>query len=263
MSSTSQQDLLDFAVEAARRAGEVLVDYFRRPARGLDTKSSPTDLVSDADKHSEDLIRTLLARRRPDDGFVGEEGANLSGTSGIDWVVDPLDGTVNFLYGRADWCVSIAAEHGDGAVIGVIHDPTSDETFTAVRGRGAWLNDAPIRVSACDEPSKALIGTGFAYVAEVRRAQAAVVARLLPRVRDIRRAGSAALDLAALACGRLDGFYEVAMERWDRSAGVLLATEAGAIVTDLEGPTGTSPGVVGANPQLHEALVALLGPSTR
>lgn len=260
MSLSPEQDLLDIAVEAARRAGEVLLDYFRRPARGLDTKSTPTDLVSDADKHSEELIRTILAKRRPDDGFVGEEGTAVSGTTGVDWVVDPLDATVNFLYGRAAWCVSIAAEDSEGAVIGVIHDPNGHETFTAVRGRGAWLNDTPIQVGSCDELSKALIGTGFAYAADVRESQAEVVARVLPRVRDIRRAGSAALDLAALACGRLDGFYEAAMEVWDRSAGVLLATEAGAVVTDMTAPPGMSPGVVGANPQLHQALVALIRP---
>lgn len=254
-----EQDLLDVAVEAARRAGEVLLDDFRRPASGLGTKSSPTDLVSDADKRSEELIRTILARRRPGDGFIGEEGGDVSGTSGIEWVVDPLDGTINFLYGRAEWSVSIAAEDPDGALIGVIHDPNADETFTAVRGRGAWLDDVAIRVNDCDEPSQALIGTGFAYVAGVRRLQADVVVRLLPRVRDIRRAGSAALDLAALACGRLDAFYEVAMERWDRSAGVLLASEAGAVVTDMVAPEGMSPGVVGANPRLHAALVALVG----
>jgi myo-inositol-1(or 4)-monophosphatase len=258
VSPSPEQDLLDVAVEAARRAGQVLVEYFRRPARGLDTKTTPTDLVSDADKNAEELIRTILAARRPNDGIVGEEGVDASGTSGIDWIVDPLDGTVNFLYGRAQWCVSIAAEDAEGAVIGVIHDPNGDETFTAIRGGGALLGGTPIRVSACEELSKALIGTGFAYAAEVRRAQAEVVARLLPRVRDVRRAGSAALDLAALACGRLDGFYESAMERWDRSAGVLIASEAGAVVTDLEAPAGMSTGVVGANPALHPALEALV-----
>jgi len=262
VSPPDERELLDIAVEAARRAGAVLTDYFRRPASGIDTKSTATDLVSDADRDSEELIRTLVANRRPDDGFVGEEGGRAASGSGIRWVVDPLDGTVNFLFGRAEWSVSIAAEDHDGAIVGVVHDPNGDETFTAVRGQGAWLDGRPIRVSACDDLTRALVGTGFAYDAEVRRVQAEVVARVLPRVRDIRRAGSAALDLVALACGRLDGFYEATMETWDRSAGVLIAIEAGAVVTDMEQVLGHSPGVIGANPQLHPALSALVEPSS-
>ena len=251
-------ELLDVALEAARRGGEVLLEHFRRPASGVDTKSTPTDLVSDADRESEELIRGLLSKRRPDDAFIGEEGSGVEGRTGIEWVVDPLDGTVNYLFGRRDWAVSIGVEDAGGGLAGVIHDPIGNETFTAVRGRGAALNDQPIWVSDCSELSRALVGTGFSYDADARRVQAESVGRMLPRVRDVRRAGSAALDLAALACGRLDGFYEAPMERWDRSAGVTLIREAGGVVSELPGPLGLSTGVIAANPALHPALEALV-----
>ena len=258
MAEASTDELLDVALEAARRGGEVLLDRFRRPARGVDAKSTPTDLVSDADRESEDVIRTLLSKRRPDDAIVGEEGEGVAGTTGLEWVVDPLDGTINYLFGRRDWCVSIGVEDPDGGLVGVVHDPLGDETFTAIRGRGASLDGRSISVGACSELARALIGTGFSYDAEARGIQAERVARVLPAVRDVRRAGSAALDLAALACGRLDGFYEAPMERWDRSAGVLLIQEAGGIVSELPGPLGLSPGVIAANPVLHPALEALV-----
>jgi myo-inositol-1(or 4)-monophosphatase len=253
-----QDRLLDVALEAARRGGEVLVRHFGAPARGVDTKTTPTDPVSDADRESEQVIRTLLSKRRPDDGIVGEEAEGRAGTSGLEWVVDPLDGTVNFLFGRRDWCVSIGLEDADGGLVGVIHDPLGDETFTAVRGRGAFLNGSRIELGGCSDLTRALIGTGFSYDAAAREVQAERVARLLPRVRDVRRAGSAALDLAALACGRLDGFYEAPMERWDRSAGVLLIEEAGGVISDLPGPLGLSPGVIAANPALHPAFAELV-----
>ena len=251
-------ELLDVALEAARRGGEVLLNHFGGPARGVDTKTSPTDPVSDADRESEHVIRTLVSKRRPDDAIVGEEGDGVRGSTGLEWVVDPLDGTVNFLFGRRDWCVSIGVEDGDGGLVAVIHDPLGDETFTAIRGRGSFLNGARIEVGGCTELARALIGTGFSYEAEAREIQARRVARLLPVVRDVRRAGSAALDLAALACARLDGFYEAPMERWDRSAGVLLIQEAGGVVSDLPGPLGLSTGVIAANPALHPVLAELV-----
>jgi myo-inositol-1(or 4)-monophosphatase len=254
VSRDGEQELLDIAVEVAHRAGELLLGFFRGPARGIGTKTSATDPVSDADREAEELIRTILSKRRPDDGMIGEEGVATEGPSGVRWIVDPLDGTVNFLFGRSDWAVSIAVEDADGDVAGVIHDPMRGETFTAIRGHGARLDGEPITVSRRAALDRALVGTGFSYDAEVRARQAAVVSRLLPLVRDVRRAGSAALDLAALACGRLDAFYEAPMERWDRAAGVLIAREAGAIVTDLAAPRGMPAGVVGANPQLHPAL---------
>lgn len=253
-------ELRDLAVRAAREAGELLLERFRGPIEGLDTKSSPTDLVSDADRDSEHLLLELISRERPDDGILSEEGGDERSRSGLEWVVDPLDGTVNYLYRIPWWAVSIAVEDDKGAVVGVVFDPVRDAMYEAERGHGAWLNSRPIHVGDVDELSNALIGTGFSYEAEAREVQAATVARLLPRTRDIRRAGSAALDLAALAAGHLDGFYEAPMERWDKAAGILLVEEAGGMVTELSPPLPhLSAGVVAANPALHTALSELVG----
>lgn len=250
--------LLALATKAAEEAGGGLLERFRRPAEGVDSKSSPTDLVSDADREAEATILGLIRAERPDDGVLAEEGGGARSSTGLGWVVDPLDGTVNFLFGIPDWAVSIAVEDEEGAVVGVVHRPTMGETFAAVRGRGATLNGDPIEVSSRDELATALIGTGFSYDASARKKQAEIVRRSLPLVRDIRRAGSAALDLASLACGRLDGFYEAPMERWDRAAGVLLCQEAGAVVSELAAPEGMSTGVIAANPRLHPKLRGLV-----
>jgi len=227
------------------------------PARGLERKSSSTDLVSDADRDAERLIADLIRRERPDDGVVGEEGADSRGASGRRWVVDPLDGTTNFLYGFPAWSVSIALEDEEGTCAGVVHDPSRDETFSAVRGGGARLNGATIRVSGCETLGLALVSTGFGYGADRRSAQAEVVARVLPRVRDIRRPGSAALDLAYVACGRVDAYYERDLKPWDWDAGRLIAREAGAAVRDLDGDPPAL--VAAATPDLLEALVELVG----
>jgi myo-inositol-1(or 4)-monophosphatase len=205
------------------------------PARGVDTKSSATDMVSEADREAEAAIADLLRAERPDDGLVGEEGADDASASGRRWVVDPLDGTTNYLYRFPAWAVSVALEDGDGGLAGVVHDPVADETFRAERGRGAELNGRPIHVSDATSLDTALIGTGFGYDAEVRAGQADVLRRVLPRVRDIRRAGAAALDLCFVAAGRLDGYYERGIHRWDYAAGALIVREAGGEVVELAG----------------------------
>lgn len=250
--------LLRLAIRATQGAGELLMEMFQGPAAGVSSKSTPTDLVSDADRASEDLILGMLRDERPQDGILSEEGGADDSSSGIVWVIDPLDATVNYLFGIPWWCVSIAAQDDAGGLVGVIHNPNAGETFTAARGRGASLDGAPISVSDRAEISSALVGTGFSYDAGAREHQAAVLASLLPRVRDVRRAGSAALDLAHLACGRLDGFYEAPLEPWDRAAGVLLIEEAGGVVSELEAPLGLSPGVIAANPALHDELRRLV-----
>jgi myo-inositol-1(or 4)-monophosphatase len=205
------------------------------PARGVDTKSSATDMVSEADREAEAAIAELLGGERPGDGIVGEEGADEAGASGRRWVVDPLDGTTNYLYGFPSWGVSVALEDGDGGLVGVVHDPVGRETFRAERGRGAQLNGEPIRVNELDRLETALVGTGFGYDADVRAGQAGVLQRVLPRVRDIRRAGAAALDLCYVAAGRLDGYYERGIHHWDYAAGALIVREAGGEVVELEG----------------------------
>jgi myo-inositol-1(or 4)-monophosphatase len=250
--------LLPLAVNAAEEAGALLMERFGGPARGVDSKSTPTDLVSDADRDSEELILGLIAKERPDDGVLAEEGGGRGSSSGVTWIVDPLDATVNFLFGIPHWCVSVAAVDSTGTIVGVVHNPNLSETFTAIRGEGARLNSHPIRVTARSDLGEALVATGFSYDPAARNEQAAIVARVLPIVRDIRRAGSAALDLAALAVGRVDGFYEAPLEVWDKAAGVLLVMEAGGVVSELEAPMGLTPGVVAANPSLHDDLRELV-----
>jgi myo-inositol-1(or 4)-monophosphatase len=243
-------------VRAAEAAGELLLDAFRGPASGIDHKSSDTDLVSDADREAETTIRELLAAERPDDGLLAEEGSRAESESGRRWVVDPLDGTVNFLYGVPVWAVSVALEDDEGGLVGVVHDPVHGETFTAVRGDGARLNGESIRVSGCDRIDLALVATGFSYQEERRVAQAEIVRALLPRVRDIRRAGAAAIDLAWLAAGRWDAFYERGVNHWDWAAARLVAEEAGAVTGDLP---GDPPGVIAAaSGELYSQLGALI-----
>ncbi|HYO60632.1 MAG TPA: inositol monophosphatase family protein [Actinomycetota bacterium] len=251
-------ELLDLATEAARRAGALLLERFAGDATGVRTKSTATDLVSDADTAAERTIVETVRAARPRDGWVAEEGTSAESSTGITWVADPLDGTVNYLFRIPVWCVSVAAEDDDGALAGVIHDPNLGETFTATRGGGAFRNGEPIRVSDRADLATALIATGFEYDAGLRAFQAGVVADVIPAVRDIRRGGSAALDLAGVACGRLDGYYESSTQRWDKAAGSLIVAEAGGIVTELTNPSGGTPGVVAAGPGIHAALAALV-----
>jgi myo-inositol-1(or 4)-monophosphatase len=248
-------DDLELAERVARAAGAVLIERFGGPAEGLGHKTSDTDLVSDADRAAERVIRELLEAERPQDGLIAEEGSRHEAESGRRWVVDPLDGTVNFLYGIPHWAVSVAVEDGQGSAAGVVHDPVRDETFAANRGGGSRLNGRPIRVRDRGELERAMIATGFGYQEERRAAQAEVAARLLPRVRDIRRAGAAALDLAWLAAGRLDGYYERGLSHWDWAAGRLLVTEAGGAVEEMP---GEPLGLVAAHPGLLGPLASLV-----
>ncbi len=213
-------------------------------------------MVSDADREAEAVLVELLARERPQDGVLGEEGASREGSSGRTWIVDPLDGTTNYLWGYPAWSVSVGLEDGDGGLAGVVHDPVRAETFCAARGQGARLNGSPVRVRDAGELATSLVATGFGYTGEVRAAQADVLLRVLPAVRDIRRAGSAALDLAWVAAGRLDGYFERGGNPWDWSAGTLLVLEAGG---GVESYGGEPAGLVAAGPGLLPDLRALVG----
>ncbi len=250
--------LAKLAESLARAAGALLLDHASRNAVGVESKSSSTDLVSAADRASEALLVDRLGALRPDDAIVGEEGASRAGSTGLRWVLDPLDGTTNYLYRAPQWAVSIAVEDAHGPVAGCVFDPSRGECFTASRGGGADLNGRPITVSTTSDLAHALLGTGFAYTAELRAAQAARLPAIIAAVRDIRRAGSAALDLAWVACGRLDGFYETDIQHWDYAAGRLLVDEAGGAFAREVGPHGR-PEVVAANVALAPALAALLG----
>jgi len=222
------------------------------------TKSSATDPVSDADHAAEARIVAFLRAARPHDGIVAEEGSGGAGTTGVRWVVDPLDGTVNYLYGIPQWSVSIAALAPDGALAGVVYDPVRDELFAASRGGGAHLGERPIAASDLTEVSRALLATGYSYVADERREQARREARLIASVRDVRRFGSAALDLAWVACGRVDGYCESVGAVWDWAAGSLLVREAGGLVTEVPGVRRDAPGIVASGAGIHAALVALV-----
>lgn len=256
-------ELLQIAVQQARAAGALLLERYRSGAApdGVRAKTTPTDLVSDADLDAERLIREGIARARPDDALLGEEGDDVHGSSGLRWVVDPLDGTVDFLFGIPQWGVSVAVQDAEGTLAGAICDPLRDELFTATRDGEARLGDRVLRGSTCNELARAMVATGFNYDASVRAAQAEVLRGLLPRVRDIRRFGAAALDLAWTAAGRFDAFYERGVHVWDVAAGVLLCQRAGLQCRELAPRDGLPWGVLVAPEWLVEDLFALVAPA--
>jgi myo-inositol-1(or 4)-monophosphatase len=251
-------ELLSLAERAARVAGDLLRERLDAPTTGLAYKSSETDPVSDADRDAEAAIRRLLRDARPDDAMLGEEGTASVGASGLRWVIDPLDGTVNFLYGQPTFAVSIACEDDQGPLVAVVHHPASGETFTAMRGAGASLDGAALAVRRPESLAHALVATGFSYEPARRVLQGALVARVVPLVRDLRRAGSAAIDLAWVAAGRLDGYFEHGLNAWDWAAGALLVSEAGGKVLRVPAAGGLPAGLVAGAPDLVDALAALL-----
>ncbi len=267
-------DLLGLACEVALAAGRLLIGRGGRP-EVVATKSSPTDVVTEADHAAEALIRELISAQRPDDRILGEEGGE-TGTraAGVRWIVDPLDGTVNYLYGLPDWAVSIAAEADGTVVAGVVFVPRRDELFSAALDGGAWLSSGVLDRSGVDPASPtrlacnrdvplglALVATGFGYDAGRRRVQGEVLQGVLPLVRDIRRGGSAAVDLCSVASGSVDAYYERGVNLWDIAAGSLIAAEAGARVTGLHGrPPSPSMTMAAAPPLLgvlHDLLAGL------
>ena len=267
-------ELRRVAVEVAAAAGELVRTGRPDRVEVAATKSTPTDVVTAMDHASEQLLVELLGRLRPRDGVLGEEGGHRPGTSGLTWVVDPVDGTVNYLYGLRAYAVSVACvlDPAGGAdrpdprtwtvLAGCVHDPTAQEVWSAALGQGASLDAAgrrrELRVPQGVELPGALVATGFGYDPQRRAEQAAVLARLLPRVRDVRRIGSAALDLCWVGAGRLDAYYEKGLKPWDMAAGALVAAEAGALVTGFDGGPARTEGVLAAAPGLHAALRAEL-----
>ena len=250
--------LLRLAEDVAREAGRLIVDERPRGLGVAATKSSATDIVTEMDQRSEQLIVDRITEARPDDGFLGEEGADHAGSSGVTWVIDPIDGTVNYLYEIPAYAVSVAARVGAEMVAGAVVNPVSGEVWTALRGEGAWLDGRRLELAEPPELSMALVATGFGYDPRRRARQAEVLQTVLPQVRDVRRAGAASLDLCALAAGRLDGLYEQGLKPWDLAAGGLVAAEAGAVVTGLHGREAGEALVVAAAEPLVSDLVALL-----
>ncbi len=255
--------LLPLAWRAAALAGPFLRD--ERPDNlHVDSKSTPTDAVSAMDRDAETMISAILLGERPTDGLLGEEGGERAGTSGVRWIVDPLDGTVNYLFRLPMWGVSIAAEVDGVVEVGVVATPAFGEAYVAVRGRGAWLvtGDRAERLSgsACSDLGAALVTTGFGYAAPVRLRQSEIVAGLITQIRDVRRMGAAVIDFCWLARGRVDAYYERGLNAWDIAAGALIAAESGMVVTGLrdadfsEFVLASAPGIAGP---LREALVQL------
>ncbi len=259
-------ELRRHCVEIAREAG----DFAHRSRLELgpgarvahETKSSDVDPVTVFDEETEALVVDRLGAVRPDDAIVGEEGASRAGSSGLTWHIDPIDGTVNFVYDLPLWCTSIGVLRDGVPVAGAVYAPVIGDLFSASLGGGAFVGDRPVRVSSSDHLATSLVATGFSYhVDEHRTVQAERIARVLPRVRDIRRSGSAALDLATVASGRVDAYFEEYINSWDVAAGVLLVTEAGGTVTRFDGdPLDVSApaGVIAANGVLHPQVGALM-----
>ncbi len=270
-----EDQLLSVAERAARAAGDELMERFGREAVGVQTKSTPTDPVSAADLAAERAIRAVLAQERPGDTVLGEEGGETrsddvaqGSADTLRWVVDPLDGTVNFLYGIPQFGVSVACEDERGMVVGVVLDPVRGECFTATRSGLALLDGVGIDAQRDGPLSQTLVATGFAYDPELRAAQARVAGRLLPRVRDIRRAGAAALDLCWCACGRVDAYYERGVRLWDIAAGELLCRRAGLAVRRLQAVADDGSGIalpdglLVAAPRVIDELEALIAGGT-
>ena len=258
MNAGYERKLLTVAREAAEAAADELRRRYGERARGVRSKSGPTDLVSEADLAAESAIRSVLGTRRPDDAILGEEGGE-TGEGEIRWVVDPLDGTINYLYRIPAFAVSIAVEDRSGTLAGVVLDPIAGECFEATRSGEPLLNGEPFRPDGRAESlDLAMVATGFNYDASVRARQAEVVRRLLPRVRDIRRVGAAALDLCWCAYGRYDAYFERGLNHWDVAAGSLIAARAGLTVRDLAPAEGEPAGTVAAPAELIEELLGLI-----
>ena len=262
----SAEALLGLAIDAARRAGDELLRRWEMPISGRAFKSSATDEVSDADRAAERIIVDAIGAACPDDEVVSEEGGGTGGRSGRRWLVDPLDGTINYLYRIPQWSVSIACLDGSGALVGVVLDPVKRELFHATRGGGAWLRSGAdatadprgLAVTQLTDLGHALVADGFSYSADERREQGRREALMLPHIRDVRRMGSAALDLAWCAAGRLDGYCEAGGNEWDWAAGRLLVTEAGGRLSETPGVRPDGPTLIASGPGIHDALVALV-----
>jgi len=255
--SEIKAELLELAISIAKSAGELLMA--RPDVFDLETKSSAIDFATQMDLASEKLIVSKILEARPDDGIIGEEGSAIPSKSGVTWVIDPLDGTVNYFYGIAGWNVSIAAKDSDGVQVGVVYAPSINSLWSATNGGGATCNGKPIKCNDPVEFNRALIGTGFSYDVADRADQARIVSKLLLEIRDIRRIGAGAADLCLVAMGRLDAFYELGLNEWDIAAGGLIATESGALLTGRNGGPAGKEMVIAAGPHLHARLVSEIG----
>ena len=251
------RDLMRLAADLASQAGRVHVAGAHGDLQ-IETKSSSTDMVSQVDREAERLIVDTLRQARPADAILAEEGSDREGSGDVRWVVDPLDGTTNFVYGYPAYAASIAAEVGGVARVGVVYDSVTGMSYEAIAGHGAWCGERRLSVRKQNDLSRALVATGFSYDAAERQAAGRALGAILGRIRDVRRSGSAALDLCNMAAGRLDAYFEAGLAPWDHAAGALIAREAGADVRHLLSASGHTPVIVAAHPILMPALLALL-----
>lgn len=256
-------DLLGLAQDLARHAGTQARIGRSQGMQVVGTKLTDTDMVTKFDREAEAMIIAGLRAARPDDSIVGEEGGGHRGTSGVEWHVDPIDGTTSFMYGLPTWCVSIGAQDPDGALVGAVFLPDLDEMFAAQRGRGATLNGAPLQCSGLSDASKALVATGFSYTPAQRTVQSRRLTEFIHRIRDVRRMGAAAIDVCFVACGRLDAYFEENLHTWDILAAELIAREAGARSGDFSGGPLRPAEVLVATPGVFDALSALLVDAAR
>ena len=262
MSHPDDATMLELAVGLARRAGAAIVEMRTDAVESFETKSSPTDPVTAADSAAEEIIGSGIKEMRPGDGIVGEEGTTHQADSSVQWFVDPIDGTVNYLYDLPAYSVSIAAARDGRTVVGVVYNPVTDELFTAMAGRGAYLNGRPLRVNNRPEFSKVVLGTGFNYHSDTRLRQARLLTTILPQIADIRRMGSAALDLCSVAAGRIDGYYEEGLNIWDYAAGKLVVEEAGGVCSLHPDLSPTSDVIVAGCEAVADELLRILTKAT-
>lgn len=260
MSPTSAEfiDLMNVAAGIARNAGDLVFTGRRNGAGKVQTKSSATDMVTQWDTASEHFVVDQLSKLRPHDSIIGEEGGQVQGTTPYTWLIDPIDGTTNFLYNLSGYAISIAACIETDPVSAAVFLPATRELFVAAKGHGSWLGSSRLQVSPCESLETALVATGFSYSAARRDLQGQRIARLLPRVRDLRRLGAAAADLCFVAAGRLDAYFEEGLQAWDLAAGQLIASEAGATLSNFVGSTITPSQVLVATPRIHGDLLKLL-----
>lgn len=256
--ATGAADLLALALDIANDAAAVVARYAADRTYVIETKSTPTDLVTEADRETEALIVRRILAARPGDGLLGEEGANRESSSGVRWVIDPIDGTTNFVYGIPAYSVSIGIEREGRMIAGVVHDVALGQAYSASLGGGAHLNGQPIRTSGKTELSTALMGIGFAYDPAQRERQARFYDRVMTDFRDVRRMGSAALDLCRVACGQLDGYFEFQLNPWDIAAGGIIVREAGGLTTGFHGRSFEDGYVLAATAALAAPLQAVL-----
>lgn len=256
--TTEHLEIRDLAVSIAQDCGSILMNGFQKRL-DMQTKSSVGDVVTEVDRASETHIRNVLRSLRPSDAILGEEEGELPGTTGYRWVVDPLDGTTNYVYGRSPFAVSVGVEFDGEGVVGVVLDPLRDELFVAVKGLGASLNGELIQVGETTVTEAALVATGFGYTPDERTREGNVVAQVVPQVRDLRRSGAAAIDLCDVAVGRLDCYYDLVMSPWDFVAGAVIVREAGGVVLDFDGNQSTGTPTVATNPALADGLVSIVG----